>query len=71
MTAATTSDPTTSEYREEHCEDCGERTPHGVDVELEATHGEGVRGENEKFARTPCRVATCRRCGATSHERQT
>jgi ribosomal protein L37E len=71
MTTATTSDTTTSEYQEENCEDCGERTPHDVGVELEATHDEDVRDENEKFARTPCRVATCRRCGATSYDRQT
>ncbi|MFC6726141.1 hypothetical protein ACFQE1_17585 [Halobium palmae] len=59
----------TTEYRVERCDDCGERTPHDVDVELEATHNDRVRSENEKFARTPCRVTTCRRCGSESYDR--
>jgi ribosomal protein L37E len=70
MTATTASDTAATEYQEENCENCGDRTPHSVRVELEAAHNEEVRDENEKFARTPCRVATCRRCGATSYERR-
>ncbi|MFC4356381.1 hypothetical protein ACFO0N_00290 [Halobium salinum] len=67
----TQSSSTATEYQAERCANCDEQTPHDVSIELEATHNDRVRDENEKFARTPCRVTTCRRCGEQSFERQT
>lgn len=50
----------------EFCPDCGEDTPHFVNVELVA---EGAEDKHVQYSREPYRTATCRDCGHGSTQR--
>lgn len=49
-------------YQQEHCDTCGDDTPHDVTMEIQSTHTDSPRKENQKFAKSPCRVTTCTVC---------
>lgn len=50
----------------EHCEGCGEETPHDVRIEIQT---ESSKTENTEFSREPYRVTECERCGETTNKR--
>jgi len=55
-----------SDAMTEHCEACGQETPHTVSVELRT---ESEKSENTEFSREPYRVAQCRMCGSETSTR--
>lgn len=57
-------------YQREHCDVCGDDTPHEVSMEIRETHTDAPREENRKFAKSPCRVTTCKACGNRSRTLQ-
>ena len=45
----------------ENCPECGEDTPHSVEITLVEESDKG--SEHAKFSRQPCRVSECDVCG--------
>lgn len=54
------------QYPQEHCDECEVETPHEVTMRITETHTERPREENQKYARSPCRVTVCCNCGIKS-----
>lgn len=50
----------------ESCEQCGEKTPHDVHIEIQT---ESKKTENTEFSREPYRVTECMECGETTSQR--
>lgn len=50
----------------EHCNGCGESTPHDVTIEIQT---ESTSSENSEFSREPYRVTECVECGETESQR--
>lgn len=47
-----------------YCRACERETDHHVAIEIADTSTERIDERNRKYARGPCRVLTCRRCGS-------
>jgi len=52
---------------EEHCEECGQTTPHRVEIRLQVPSADD--SPTAKFSRHPFRVARCRVCGEERYRR--